>query len=89
MYRKLHLDFEILRRMHVRGLSDPAIGRVLGCSRQTVFNYRHRFGLASRYNGGRNNPCPADHQALDRIWARLSLEQKTALLLQSSEDRQF
>lgn len=86
MYRKLHLDFETLGRMHVRGLSDPAIGRVLGCSRQTVLNYRHRLGLASRYNRGRNHPCQADHQALDRIWARLSLEEKRGLLLQSKEE---
>jgi hypothetical protein len=90
MYRKLHLDFETLGRMHARALSDLAIGRVLGCSRQTIFNYRRRLGLASRWprrEGGRRRSLNlrARHAELDRLWARLSLAEKVALLLQGPE----
>lgn len=81
MYRKLHLDFEALGRMHARALSDAAIARVLGCSRQTVLNYRRRLGLASHWPRRRTN-LRLRHAPLDRLWARLSVEQKTALLLQ-------
>ena len=48
MYRHLHLDLSRLPLV-ARGLSDRAIGRVLGCSRETVFNYRRRLGIASRW----------------------------------------
>jgi hypothetical protein len=80
MYRRLHLDFAALGRMHARGLSDCAIGRLLGCSRWTVRNYRQRLGLNSHWP--RCRPVRARHAAIDRLWARLSLAEKAALLLQ-------
>ena len=87
MYRHLHLDLSRLPLMVGRGLSDRAIGRVLGCSRDTIFDYRHRVGIASpwriRRRGAimRRAGIRARHAELDRLWAKFSLEQKTALLL--------
>jgi hypothetical protein len=82
MYRRLNLDLPRLAQMSARGLSDPAIGRVLKVSRQTVFNYRHRLGLPPRQTAtGRMRQFRARHLELDRLWARLSLPEKTAALL--------
>ena len=88
MYRRVHLDLIRLAPMVARGLSDRAIGRVLGCSRETVLNYRRRLGIASPWRARRHEPVMrraairARHAELDRLWARLSLEEKTGLLLQ-------
>lgn len=91
MYRRVELDFQRLATMVTRGLSDRAIGRVLDCSRETILNYRRRLGIASpwrasrRVGAMRRAGIRTRHAGLDRLWARLSLEQKTALLLQRPE----
>lgn len=85
MYRRLNLDLARLPLMVARGLSDRAMGRVLGCSRETIFNYRRRLGIASPWRGSRRTAVVAQHAALDRLWARLSLAEKAALLLQGPE----
>jgi hypothetical protein len=90
MYRRVHLDLSRLAPMVARGLSDRAIGRVLGCSRETVLNYRRRLGIASPWRARRHEPVMrraairARHAELDRLWARLSLDEKTGLLLQQA-----
>jgi hypothetical protein len=88
MYRHLHLDLSRLPPIVARGLSDRAIGRVLGCCRETVFNYRHRVGIASPWRARRRDgvmrraAIRARHAELDRLWARMSLDEKVGLLLQ-------
>jgi hypothetical protein len=84
VYRRLHLDLTRLVPLVTRGLSDRAIGRVLGCSRETVFNYRQRLGIASSWRARRHGRAAirARHAELDRLWGRLSLEEKVGLLLQ-------
>jgi len=87
MYRHLHLDLSRLPLMVARGLSDRAIGRVLGCSRETVFNYRRRLGIASPWRARRHGAVMrraanrARHAELDRLWVRLSVDEKADLLL--------
>ena len=81
MYRRLSLDFSRLAEMWVRGLSDAAIARVLGCSRQTVFNYRHRPGFPASLLPTRRRQFLARHLELDGLWARLSIAEKRARLL--------
>ena len=87
MYRHLHLDLSRLALMVARGLSDRAIGRVLGCSRETVFNYRRRLGIASPWRARRHGAVMrraanrARHAELDRLWVRLSVDEKADLLL--------
>ena len=87
MYRHLHLDLTRLPLMVARGLSDRAIGRVLGCSRETVFNYRRRLGIASPWRARRHGAVMrraanrARHAELDRLWVRLSVDEKADLLL--------
>jgi hypothetical protein len=71
--------------LKARGLSDRAIGRALGCSRETVFHYRKVLGIrcmkwipgARRLRRIEDRACNAE---LDRLWARLSLDEKIALL---------
>ena len=87
MYRHLHLDLSRLPPLVARGLSDRAIGRVLGCSRETVFNYRRRLGIASPWRARRHGAVMrraanrARHAELDRLWVRLSVDEKADLLL--------
>jgi len=81
MYRRLNLDLPRLAQMSARGLSDAAIGRVLSCSRQTVFNYRHRVGLPASPRSTQRRRFRARHAQLDRLWARLSVAEKRARLL--------
>ena len=87
MYRHLHLDLSRLPPLVARGLSDRAIGRVLGCSRETVFNYRRRLGIASPWRARRHGAVMrraairARHTELDRLWVRLSVDEKADLLL--------
>jgi hypothetical protein len=71
--------------MHGRGYSDRTIARGLGCSRETVFLLRRRLGLPANYRCGRRTlfiDRRAREAELDRLWARLSLDEKTALLLE-------
>jgi hypothetical protein len=87
MYRHLHLDLTRLPPLVARGLSDRAIGRVLGCSRDTIFDYRQSLGLASPWRARRHGAVMrraairARHAELDRLWARLSVDEKADLLL--------
>ena len=87
MYRHLHLDLSRLPPLVGRGLSDRAIGRVLGCSRDTIFDYRQSLGLASHWRVRRRDgvmrraAIRARHAELDRLWARLSVDEKADLLL--------
>jgi hypothetical protein len=85
MYRRVHLDLSRLAPMVARGLSDRAIGRVLGCSRETVLNYRRRLGITSPWRARRRaavrRRIEARHAELDRLWARLSVDEKADLLL--------
>jgi len=87
MYRHLHLDLTRLPPMVGRGLSDRAIGRVLGCSRDTIFDYRQSLGLASPWRVRRRDgvmrraAIRARHAELDRLWVRLSVDEKADLLL--------
>jgi hypothetical protein len=87
MYRHLHLDLASLPLMVGRGLSDRAIGRLLGCSRWTVLNRRRRLGIVSPWalmpdGATRRAAVRARHAELDRLWARLSLDEKVGRLLQ-------
>jgi hypothetical protein len=92
MYRHLHLDLSRLPPLVGRGLSDRAIGRVLGCSRDTIFDYRQSLGLASPWRVRRRDgvmrraAIRARHAELDRLWARMSLDEKVARLLQTRQD---
>ena len=87
MYRRVHLDLSRLPPLVARGLSDRAIGRVLGCSRDTIFDYRQSLGLASPWRARRRGAIMrraairARHAELDRLWARLSVDEKADLLL--------
>jgi hypothetical protein len=87
MYRHLHLDLTRLPPLVARGLSDRAIGRVLGCSRDTIFDYRQLLGLASPWRARRRGAIMrraairARHAELDRLWVRLSVDEKADLLL--------
>lgn len=81
MYRRLSLDFSRLAQMSARGLSDLAIARVLGCSRQTIFNYRRRLSLPASQRNARRRQFRARHAELNRLWARLSLAEKRATLI--------
>ena len=88
MYRHLHLDLSRLPPLVARGLSDRTIGRVLGCSRDTIFDYRQRLGIASPWRVRRRDAVThraairTRHAELDRLWARLSLDEKVYRLLQ-------
>jgi len=92
MYRHLHLDLSRLPPLVARGLSDRAIGRVLGCSRDTIFDYRQLLGIASPWRARRRGAIMrraairARHAELDRLWARMSLDEKVARLLQTRQD---
>ena len=81
MYRKLAIDHGRLVRLAGRGLSDQAIARVLGCSRYAISYRRHALGIPSRYR------CFTERRAqeaeLDRLWGRLSLDEKVMLLARS------
>jgi len=86
MYRRLSLDLPRLPLLVGRGLSDRAIGRILGCSRETILNYRWRLGITSPWGltpnaATRRATVRARHAQLDRLWARLSVAEKTARLL--------
>jgi len=86
MCRRLNLDLPRLAQMVGRGFSDGAIGRVLGCSRETVLNYRRRLGIASPWGltpnaATRRAAVRARHAQLDRLWARLSVAEKRERLL--------
>jgi hypothetical protein len=50
--------------------------------RYTVFNYRHRLGLTTTWRAKHRASRRTRHAELDRLWARLSLEEKRSLLLQ-------
>lgn len=83
MYRHLELDLSKLALMHARGLSDKAIGRVLRCSRGSIYNYRHSLGLGSKWGSQarRRAEVRIELAKLDALWARLPLEAKRRLLL--------
>jgi len=85
MYRKLAIDHGRLVRLAGRGLSDRAIARVLGCCRATVLNHRAALGLSSMY--GRHITRRAQEAELNRLWGRLSLEEKIALLVNGKHRR--
>lgn len=88
MYRRLNLDLIRLSLLVTRGLSDRAIGRVLGCHRETVLNYRHRLNIPTCWpiRRSQHGMHRRRHAELDRLWGRLSIDQKTALLLQRPEE---
>ena len=85
MYRKLAIDYGRLVRLAGRGLSDRAIARVLGCCRATVLNHRAALGVSSTY--GRHTARRGQEAELDRLWGRLALEEKIALLVNGKHRR--
>jgi len=70
--------------LKAQGLSDRAIGRLLGCSRETVFAYRKALGIQpSKWRtdaGFRRMENAARNAELDRLWLRLTLDEKIGLL---------
>jgi hypothetical protein len=87
MYCRLHLDLARLPVLVGRGLSDRAIGRVLGCSRWTVRKYRRHLGIRTTWGlkpdeATRRAAIRARHAELDRLWSRLSVDEKVGLLVQ-------
>lgn len=80
-FRRSPVDLSRLPLMVARGLSDSAIARVFGCSREHVWDLRHRLGLASRHGLRRRTEIRARHAELDRLWSNLTLDEKVRLLL--------
>jgi hypothetical protein len=83
VYRKLSIDNGRLVRLAGRGLSDQAIARLFGCCRATVLNHRAALGVSSTY--GRHIARRAQEAELDRLWGRLSLDEKITLLTNNGE----
>jgi len=86
--RGTKVDLGRLPLMIARGLSDRAIARVFGVSRDHVFDLRHRLGLPGRPCPNRRAEFRARHAELDRLWAGLALEEKVALLLRVEPARE-
>ena len=83
MPRILDIDLDDFCRRHAEGAHDGELARYFDCSRHTILNYRRRLGLPS-------NALRIDGRVREtnRLWARLSLDEKVALLLQSAKSQQ-
>lgn len=83
----MHVDLSRLPVLKARGLSDQAIARIFHCSSRTVLNYRRRLGIGcTKWQIGRAEERRAREAELDRLWARLSLDEKLKLLLRAGSD---
>jgi hypothetical protein len=70
-------------RLHSLGLSDRAVGRILGLARETVLLRRRLLGLPPNFCGRAASRSFTDrerHRALDALWARLDVQTKARAL---------
>jgi hypothetical protein len=76
------IDLGALPILKGRGLSDLAIAHMWHCSRRTIFNYRQRLGISpTKWRVSRRTERRAREAEIDRLWARLDLDEKIGLLL--------